>query len=140
MNPNGFENRVALVTGRSRVIGRAVCLELAWSGARVAVNYAANREAAEETLRLVSEQGGTAALYQADVGAEEEIAGMFDRIEADVGVVSGRRGRRRPGFPAARISDAQGFGFRRTGASWRSTRFPLRSPQRRRLRACHCPP
>ncbi len=82
-----FENRVALVTGGSRGIGRAICLQLARSGARVAVNYAANHEAAEETQRLIADDGGTAALYQADVGSLEETTAMFDRIETELGPV-----------------------------------------------------
>ena len=48
-----FEGKTALVTGGSRGIGRAVCLDLAKGGARVAVNYTSNREAAEETVQTI---------------------------------------------------------------------------------------
>ncbi len=82
-----FDNRVALVTGGSRGIGRAICIRLARSGARVAVNYFANREAAEETQRLIAQEGGSASIYQADVGSLEEIDAMFNRIESELGAV-----------------------------------------------------
>ena len=51
------DKRVALVTGGSRGIGRAVCLRLARMGMRVGVNFVSRPEAAEETLRLVREAG-----------------------------------------------------------------------------------
>ncbi|MDR2138771.1 MAG: 3-oxoacyl-ACP reductase FabG [Tannerella sp.] len=54
--------RYALVTGGSRGIGRAVCLELAAGGFPVLINYVSNREAALETKRVIEEKGGTAEL------------------------------------------------------------------------------
>jgi len=62
-----MEGNAALVTGGSRGIGRAVCLELARRGAAVAVNYAGNSQAAEETVRLCRELGVEAEAVQADV-------------------------------------------------------------------------
>ena len=60
--------KTALVTGASRGIGRAVALELAKAGAKVAVNFAGNRKAAEEVVELITAGGGEAFLVQADVG------------------------------------------------------------------------
>jgi 3-oxoacyl-[acyl-carrier protein] reductase len=62
-----LENRVAVVTGGSRGIGRAVCLELAARGASVAVNYNTSPAAAQEVVSDIRAQGGKAAAFQADV-------------------------------------------------------------------------
>jgi 3-oxoacyl-[acyl-carrier protein] reductase len=62
-----FEGKVALVTGASRGIGRAVAVRLATGGARVAVNYVKNREAADETAALVLAAGGEPLVVQGDV-------------------------------------------------------------------------
>ncbi len=62
-----LENKVALVTGGSRGIGRSVALELAARGAAVIVNYNKSPEAAEEVVKKIQEEGGKAAAFQADV-------------------------------------------------------------------------
>ncbi len=62
-----MDGNVALVTGGSRGIGRAICLELARRGAAVAVNYAGNSAAAEETVQLCRALGVEAEAFQADV-------------------------------------------------------------------------
>jgi len=62
-------NKVALVTGGSRGIGRATCLELAKVGYAVMINYHDNLSAAEDTLKRIEELGGTADVCQADVAA-----------------------------------------------------------------------
>lgn len=61
-------NKVAVVTGGSRGIGRGIVLKLASEGARVVVNYRANSAAADEVVALVEGQGGEAISVQADVG------------------------------------------------------------------------
>ena len=55
-----FDNRVALVTGGSRGIGRATCLALAREGARVAINYVSDEKAAQSILQDVQAVGGSA--------------------------------------------------------------------------------
>ena len=62
-----LEGRVALVTGASRGIGRAIALELARSGALVTVNYNSRADAAAEVVSAIQALGGTAAAVQADV-------------------------------------------------------------------------
>src|SRR5687767_11364224 len=62
-----LENRIALVTGGSRGIGRAVALELASRGAAVVVNYNKSPEAADDVVKKIQEAGGKAAVFQADV-------------------------------------------------------------------------
>ena len=65
--------KYALVTGGSRGIGRAICLELASHGNPIIINYLSNEEAAIETKRLVEEQGGTAELLPFDVANSESV-------------------------------------------------------------------
>jgi 3-oxoacyl-[acyl-carrier protein] reductase len=60
-------NKVALITGGSRGIGRAVALELAARGAAVVVNYNKSPEAADNVVKKIQEAGGKAAAFQADV-------------------------------------------------------------------------
>jgi 3-oxoacyl-[acyl-carrier protein] reductase len=62
-----LENRVALVTGGSRGIGRAIVLELAARGAAVVVNYNKSPEAAEQVVKQIQDAGRKAAAFQADV-------------------------------------------------------------------------
>jgi len=64
---SSLENRVALVTGGSRGIGRAVALELAARGAAVVVNYNKSPEAAQEVVKKIQDAGGKASAFQADV-------------------------------------------------------------------------
>ena len=62
-----LENRVAIVTGASRGIGRAVALELAARGTAVVVNYNSSSERADEVVKEIEAAGGKAAAFQADV-------------------------------------------------------------------------
>ena len=71
---------VALVTGGSRGIGRAVTLRLAAEGAEVVVNYRSNVDAAEETVRQVAATGGHASLQGFDVGDAHAVAAAVGKI------------------------------------------------------------
>ena len=70
-----FEGKVALVTGATRGIGRAVAVRLAKEGAVVAVNYRASGNP-EETLRLIKEAGGEGFAVEADMRVPEQITAM----------------------------------------------------------------
>lgn len=77
--------KCALVTGGSRGIGRAVCLELARLGARVAVNYAGNAAAAEETVAACGALGAETFAIQADVSDAAACDGMMKEVLAQFG-------------------------------------------------------
>jgi 3-oxoacyl-[acyl-carrier protein] reductase len=64
--------KVALVTGGSRGIGRAICLQLAKEGAKVVVNYAGSQAAAEEIVERIKAEGGEAIAVQGDVASYED--------------------------------------------------------------------
>jgi len=59
--------KTAVVTGASRGIGRAIALKLGQAGAKIVINYGSNRASAEETCRLIEDEGSEALLFQADV-------------------------------------------------------------------------
>jgi 3-oxoacyl-[acyl-carrier protein] reductase len=65
-----LDGKIAIVTGASRGIGRAVALRLAGEGALVGVNYNSHRDGGEETVRLIEEAGGKAELLHFDVADE----------------------------------------------------------------------
>ena len=67
-----LEGRVALVTGASRGLGRAIALRLAADGARVAVNYARSAAGAEDVVGLIREQGGDAVAPEVAAKRAEE--------------------------------------------------------------------
>ena len=68
-----FQGKNALVTGSSRGIGRGIALKLAEKGARIAVHYYRNREAAENTLAKIRGLGSDGFLIQADVCQPDEV-------------------------------------------------------------------
>jgi NAD(P)-dependent dehydrogenase (short-subunit alcohol dehydrogenase family) len=81
----GFEGRIALITGGSRGIGRALAYGLAERGTIPVINYRRNEEAASETLRGIEERGGSGVAIQADLEELDAIGRMFDEIEERFG-------------------------------------------------------
>lgn len=96
-----LRGKVALVTGGSRGIGRAVSLRLAGAGAFVFVNYARNEEAARETLRLIGEEGGEAEALRFDVAdhkaATDAIAALI-RQKGRIDILVNNAGESRDGL------------------------------------------
>lgn len=77
--------RVALVTGSSRGIGRAIAVRLARQGATVAVHYGSRRDAALEVAEEIAALGGRAMTVGGDVSDADQVDAMFDEVEREVG-------------------------------------------------------
>lgn len=73
-----LEGKVAVVTGASRGIGRAIALKLAEEGAKVVVNYSGSQAKAEEVVAMIQENGGEAIAVQASVSQTEEVTALMD--------------------------------------------------------------
>ena len=80
-----LDGEIALVTGGSRGIGRAIALRLAEEGAKVAINYAGNQTAAEEVKAIIEQHGGTAMIVQTDVADSAAAAEMVARVHEELG-------------------------------------------------------
>jgi 3-oxoacyl-[acyl-carrier protein] reductase len=74
------EKKIAIVTGGSRGIGRAIAVELAAHGYQVVITYKTNDEAAVETLRLIREAGGSGEAVKFDVGNAAEAEGAINDL------------------------------------------------------------
>ncbi|MCI0414963.1 SDR family oxidoreductase [bacterium] len=80
-----LENKSALITGSSRGIGRSIAERLAAEGASVIINYARNRELAQQTVDGILAKGGKAVTVQADLTKHSEVKKLFDQAEKAVG-------------------------------------------------------
>ena len=80
-----LEGRRALVTGGSRGIGRAICLELARAGASVAVNYHASEDAARAVVAAIRDEGGAASPLAGDIADGDQAAALVRAAVAELG-------------------------------------------------------
>ncbi|WP_394834236.1 3-oxoacyl-ACP reductase FabG [Pendulispora rubella] len=79
-----MKDRVALVTGGSRGIGRACCLELARRGATVVVNYSTQRAQADAVVAEIEKLGGRGIAHQGDVATVKEMSDLATKIEKEL--------------------------------------------------------
>jgi NAD(P)-dependent dehydrogenase (short-subunit alcohol dehydrogenase family) len=84
MNISG---KVALITGSAKRIGRSTAIELAKRGARIAIHFRNSVTEANETLRLIQAEGGSGALFQADLSDLPAIHEMFRKLDQQFGGV-----------------------------------------------------
>ena len=80
-----LDGRVALVTGASRGIGRAIALELASAGAAIAINYRSSEAEARQVEQQIASDSGTAMTVCADVSQPAEVRAMVERVVAGLG-------------------------------------------------------
>jgi enoyl-[acyl-carrier protein] reductase III len=84
-NEPALKGKVALITGGSRGIGRAITLKLAGEGADVVINFFRKRSAAESTAQEARAKGVRAHTIKANVGEAEQVENMFDEIDSRFG-------------------------------------------------------
>jgi len=80
-----LDGKIALVTGASRGIGRAVAMKLGSLGAKVGVNYRTGRKDAEELADAIRLAGGEAMILEADVSIVAQVDDMFQKLETRLG-------------------------------------------------------
>jgi L-rhamnose 1-dehydrogenase len=84
-----LENKVIIVTGGSRGIGRACALRCAEEGARLVINYLSNQAAAETVVDTITQRGGEAVAVQADVSKKTEVEELVTRAVKAYGRIDG---------------------------------------------------
>ncbi len=81
--------KVLLVTGSSRGIGAEICRLAAADGCKVCINYSSSEDEADRLVAEIRQRGGIAIALQADVSDEEQVIKMFERIDLELGPLTG---------------------------------------------------
>ena len=81
--------KVLLVTGSSRGIGAEICRQAAADGWKVCINYSSSEDEADRLVADIRQRGGIAIALQADVADEEQVITMFERIDLELGPITG---------------------------------------------------
>jgi len=82
-----LKNKVAIITGASKGIGAGIAKAFAREGAKVVVNYASSKEAAEKVVKTITDNGGTAISVQADVSKDADIKRLFEETKEAFGTL-----------------------------------------------------
>lgn len=82
-----LQGKIALVTGGGRGIGRAISIALAREGATVAINYKRDKESADETMRVILDNGGAATIHQGSNDIPEENVALVNDVVATHGAI-----------------------------------------------------
>ena len=77
-----LENRVIIVTGGARDIGKAISIKLASEGAKVAINYFGSEQGAKDTLSEIEAAGGQALILQGDMTKQDDVAALVEKAQA----------------------------------------------------------
>ncbi len=108
-----LNDRVAVVTGSSRGIGAAIAKELARNGAKVLVNYTANREQGQRVVADIAATGGRAMLARADVTVRADVEALIRAAEAELGPVDILVNNANMSFPVAPFAEYRWEDFER---------------------------
>ena len=82
-----LDGKIALVTGSSKGLGKAIAIRLAEKGVRVAVNYNTSPDAAGEVVKTIADAGGSAIAVKADVSNLDQVVAMVKQVEEELGAV-----------------------------------------------------
>lgn len=82
-----LKDKIAVVTGGSKGIGAAIAKHFAEGGAKVVVNYASNKEAADEVVKTITDNGGTAISVQGDISKEADVRRLFEETKNAFGTL-----------------------------------------------------